>query len=172
MDYIAGQSRDHDDDHKVTHLYAGDFSNPGWPMCARGWNRDEGQSYSIWRGNISDGGICAICQRRVNAGLPPVPYKGYRVNPEFIVDGRKRIILRPNIRIDTEDQFEAYYKGYLIVCWYMAADVETLAVLPSKEWPEPYVAYCSAADGCHIVNGSVAESLEAAIIICIQNILL
>jgi hypothetical protein len=70
--YISGQSRDHDDDHKVSHLYKGDFSNPGLPMCARGWNRDDGSSYSIWRGNIGEGGLCKICIRRAMKGLDGV----------------------------------------------------------------------------------------------------
>lgn len=73
--YIAGQSRDHDDDHKVTHLYKGDFTDPGFPMCVRGWNRDNGRSYSIWRGNVSNGGVCAICFRRAIAGKEPAQPK-------------------------------------------------------------------------------------------------
>lgn len=67
--YIAGCSRDHDDDHKVTHLYKGDFNNPGLPMCARGWNRAGGSGYSIWRGVISSGGLCKVCVRRAMKGL-------------------------------------------------------------------------------------------------------
>lgn len=73
--YIAGQSRDHNDDHRVTHLYKGDFGSPGLPMCARGWNRDNGTSYSIWRGNISPAGICRVCERRALKGLDGVPAK-------------------------------------------------------------------------------------------------
>lgn len=59
------------EERKVTHLYElgennMDFRNP---MCRRGWNRDDGQSYSIWRGQISDRGLCKICVRRAAAGL-------------------------------------------------------------------------------------------------------
>jgi hypothetical protein len=76
--YIPGQNRTHKDDPKVTHLYKGDFNDPGLPMCVRGWNRDNGESYSIWRNNISSGGICKICLRRAQKGLEGVPSK-YRV---------------------------------------------------------------------------------------------
>lgn len=71
--YISGQSRDHNDDHKVTHLYKGTFSDPGAPMCKRGWNRDEGTGYSIWRNNISPVGLCKICVRRAMEGRDPAP---------------------------------------------------------------------------------------------------
>lgn len=76
--YISGQSRDHHDDHKVTHLYKGTFSEPGWPMCKRGWNRFNGEEYSIWRNNISNGGICQICLKRAIKGKDGVPPKNYK----------------------------------------------------------------------------------------------
>lgn len=72
---ITGQSRDTDDNHKVTHLYKGTFDDPGWPMCKRGWNREDGTEYSIWRNNVSKGGICQICLRRTLAGKNPIPPK-------------------------------------------------------------------------------------------------
>lgn len=75
--YITGQSRDHDDDHKVTHLYKGTFDEPGLPMCKRGWNRDNGTAYSIWRNNISPGGICKICLKRAIENKEPIPSKEY-----------------------------------------------------------------------------------------------
>lgn len=46
-----------------------DFLNP---MCRRGWNRDNGKSYSIFRNNISDYGICKVCIRRAAKGLKGV----------------------------------------------------------------------------------------------------
>jgi len=76
--YITGQSRDHSDDHKVTHLYKGDYDKPDGPMCKRGWNRDNGTGYSIWRGNISKGGLCSICLRRATQGKDIVPRKKYK----------------------------------------------------------------------------------------------
>lgn len=51
---------------RVSHLYQigenlMDFLNP---MCRRGWNRDDGETYSIWRGHIGDKGICKTCAKR------------------------------------------------------------------------------------------------------------
>lgn len=66
--YIAGMDRSSEGNKLVTHLYKGDFSDPGFPMCKRGWNRDNGSDYSIWRGNISEKGICDICMRRAEQG--------------------------------------------------------------------------------------------------------
>lgn len=76
-DYIEGLGRDYP--HPATsHLYAGDFSDPGWPMCARGWNRDDGTAYSIWRGNTGRRGTCLVCIRRAIEGRDPVPPKDAR----------------------------------------------------------------------------------------------
>jgi hypothetical protein len=72
-EYITGQNRTHKYARGVTHLYDGDFANPGNPLCKRGWNREDGLSYSIWRGNISRDGICKVCRRRAENGLPGVP---------------------------------------------------------------------------------------------------
>lgn len=74
--YIAGMDRCGRRD-IVTHLYKGTFSNPGLPMCSRGWNRD-GQAYSIFRGNISDAGLCKICLRRALENRPGVRAKRQR----------------------------------------------------------------------------------------------
>jgi len=70
--YITGLGRDYPHP-RTAHLYKGTFSDPGDPMCARGWNRDGGTSYSIWRNNVGDGGICKICIRRANEGREPIP---------------------------------------------------------------------------------------------------
>ena len=66
--YITGLGRD--DPHPPrSHLYDGNHSDPGLPLCKYGWNRDGGESYSIWRGNIGDKGICKICLKRADKGL-------------------------------------------------------------------------------------------------------
>lgn len=72
--YIMGLGRDYPHP-KLSHLYKGDFSDPGLPMCRRGWNRDNGQSYSIWRGNVGSHGVCLICLKRARAGKDGVPAK-------------------------------------------------------------------------------------------------
>lgn len=66
--YIPGLGRDVPHP-RLSHLYAGTLHEPGNPMCARGWNRDDGQSYSIWRNNVGHGGICKTCLRRAQKGL-------------------------------------------------------------------------------------------------------
>lgn len=67
--YIVGMDRipEPECQRKVTHLYKGTFDDPGLPMCKKGWNRGDG--YSIWRGNISEKGICKVCLKRANEGL-------------------------------------------------------------------------------------------------------
>ncbi len=65
--YILGLGRDVPHP-KTAHLYRGTFADPGLPMCRAGWNRDDGQAYSIWRGNMGEDGICGRCLRRAQAG--------------------------------------------------------------------------------------------------------
>jgi hypothetical protein len=72
--YIAGLSREVPYP-KIAHLYHGNFADPGLPMCKRGWNRDKGTSYSIWRGQMGENGICSVCWRRAQKNL-----KGVKVN--------------------------------------------------------------------------------------------
>jgi hypothetical protein len=83
--YVVGLGRDVPHP-KRSHLYKGEFSDPGDPMCRYGWNRDDGTSYSIWRGNYGDAGVCRICLRRAQAGLPPVPPRGYDEALERAID--------------------------------------------------------------------------------------
>lgn len=66
-----------DTQRKVTHLYElgeniMDFGNP---MCVRGWNRENGTAYSIFRGHVSEAGLCKVCVRRASLGLSGVPAK-------------------------------------------------------------------------------------------------
>ncbi len=68
--YVIGQDRN--DPKAVAHLYKGTFSDPGNPMCARGWNREDGQSYSIFR-NSRTGELCKICTRRAALDKPAIP---------------------------------------------------------------------------------------------------
>jgi hypothetical protein len=69
-EYVTGQDRN--EPTVVAHLYRGAFDNVGDPMCARGWNRLDGQGYSIFR-NLHDVRICKTCTRRAKAKLPPAP---------------------------------------------------------------------------------------------------
>lgn len=84
-EYITGVFRGDNGDNMVTHLYKGDFQNPGFPMCSRGWQRKwfdasgrvQDWEYSIFRNNISNAGICNVCYRRALEGKAPFeePYK-------------------------------------------------------------------------------------------------
>lgn len=63
---------------RLAHLYEVDPTAQmdfGNPMCIYGWNRDGGESYSIWRGNVGTGGICKHCIRRASRGLPGLESK-------------------------------------------------------------------------------------------------
>lgn len=79
-EYVSGVFRGDGGDKMVTHLYQGNMSNPGFPMCSRGWQRKyfdkNGKlvdwEYSIFRNNWSEAGACQICQRRAYAGLSPI----------------------------------------------------------------------------------------------------
>lgn len=70
-DYITGLDRN--DQHLVSHLYTGTFNEVGAPMCARGWNRSDGEGFSIFRNNEGDAGICKVCLRRAEEKRDPVP---------------------------------------------------------------------------------------------------
>ena len=68
--YIVGQDRNEPE--AVAHLYNGTFDNPGLPMCVRGWNRSDGEGYSIFRDNWT-GAICKVCLRRAKQKKDGVP---------------------------------------------------------------------------------------------------
>lgn len=72
--YILGLGRDYPHP-RIAHLYKGSFGDPGLPMCRYGWNRGGGETYSIWRGNMGQDGVCAICLRRARQGLNGVMVK-------------------------------------------------------------------------------------------------
>lgn len=67
--YVTGLDRN--DQHLVTHLYCGEFGDPGDPMCIRGWNRSDGLGYSIFR-NCGLDRICKTCLRRAEEKRDPV----------------------------------------------------------------------------------------------------
>lgn len=66
QEYITGQFRGDGGENMVSHLYKGTFSDPGFPMCSRGWQRKwyykngkiKDYEYSIFRNNISM--VCAF----------------------------------------------------------------------------------------------------------------
>jgi len=84
-EYIPGMGRNPGEERQVSHLYV-EITLPDpddvrltidtyLPMCQRGWNRSNGASFSIFRGHVAARGVCKICQRRAEAGLPGVESK-------------------------------------------------------------------------------------------------
>ena len=45
------------------------------PMCRYGWNRSNGEGFSIFRGHTGDKGLCKICGQRARQGLPGIEAK-------------------------------------------------------------------------------------------------
>lgn len=88
--YVSGVFRGDGGERMVTHLYKGEFGGPLVPMCSRGWQRKyfdkDGKlidwEFSIFRNNYSEAGICAVCQRRAAANLPPIEQPRTRYNPK------------------------------------------------------------------------------------------
>lgn len=55
------------------HAYSGEnYNELDAPMCGYGWNRSNGHRFSILRNYGSVRGRCAICRRRIEAGLQPI----------------------------------------------------------------------------------------------------
>jgi len=42
------------------------------PMCGYGWNRSNGEAFSIFRGSYGTEGNCKLCQRNLAAGKSPI----------------------------------------------------------------------------------------------------
>jgi hypothetical protein len=72
VEYVTGMGRNTGEEKLKTHLYRGTMDNPGLPMCRRGWNRSDGERYSIFRNNVSNAGICKTCLARAEKKLPGV----------------------------------------------------------------------------------------------------
>lgn len=68
--YRSGQCRN--DETALSHTYA-EMSDGGLlPMCGYGWNRANGEGFSILRGSPGSEGDCKLCARRVRMNYPPV----------------------------------------------------------------------------------------------------
>lgn len=55
----------------VSHIYKGNFDGPLEPMCKKGWNRDKGKGFSIWRNNLGRH-ICRNCLKNTLKELNPI----------------------------------------------------------------------------------------------------
>jgi hypothetical protein len=72
MKYVEAIGRNPGEELQHSHLYAVDEKNNYKPMCIYGWNRSDGQAFSIFRGHRGAKGLCKICEKRALAGLPPI----------------------------------------------------------------------------------------------------
>lgn len=67
--YRSGSCRNND--RALSHTYAETEAGNLWPMCDYGWNRSNGNRFSIFRGSPGTEGDCKICQRNVELGKRP-----------------------------------------------------------------------------------------------------
>lgn len=76
--YVPGMGRNPGEQYGRSHLY---YVTDDWdyePMCGYGWNRSNGEAFSIFRGHIAMRGICKFCQKRADKklrGVPPMKHK-------------------------------------------------------------------------------------------------
>jgi hypothetical protein len=92
--YIAGLGRANQDYGLLeeTHLYEVkniDGETGYFPLCKRGFNRDYGTGFSIFRGNSGDLGCCQVCNERARKGRP-----GLKLNPSRKVKKKIKKLLQ------------------------------------------------------------------------------
>ena len=69
---VSGVDRNNPDKSR-SHLYADMQGDIGLvPMCDYGWNRSDGEGFSIFRGWTSARGQCQICARRAASNALPI----------------------------------------------------------------------------------------------------
>lgn len=79
--YRSGQCRN--DDGALMHTYAEMDDGRLLPMCGYGWNRSNGEGFSIFRGPPGTEGDCLLCRRNVAADKPPTE-RGVRHKTRWI----------------------------------------------------------------------------------------
>jgi len=70
--YIEAIGRNPGEGNNHSHLYAIDVNGDLWPMCIYGWNRSDGERFSVLRGYVGKRGLCKICSKRAKEEKPPV----------------------------------------------------------------------------------------------------
>lgn len=86
--YVEAIGRNPGEERQHSHLYvsvgpptdvaalAGLGARTGYlPMCRYGWNRSDGAGFSILRGHRGARGLCKVCDRRRERGLPGIGAK-------------------------------------------------------------------------------------------------
>lgn len=69
--YRSGQDRNDTERKNRTHTYA-ETEDGLFPMCGYGWNRSDGEDFSIFRGSPGTEGDCRLCRKNVAAGKEPI----------------------------------------------------------------------------------------------------
>lgn len=69
--YISGVCRNNPDNSR-SHTYAYTAAGNLWPMCDYGWNRSDGEGFSILRGWHGARGHCKLCEANEESGKRPV----------------------------------------------------------------------------------------------------
>lgn len=67
-----------------THLYEVTDDDGYYPLCSRGFNRDYGLGFSIFRGNVGDIGVCQVCEGRGAKQRPGLRWKRSRKTKKAI----------------------------------------------------------------------------------------
>lgn len=68
LKYRSGQCRNNP--RALTHTYC-ETEEGLFPMCGYGWNRSNGEAFSIFRGAPGTEGACKLCRKNVAAGRAP-----------------------------------------------------------------------------------------------------
>lgn len=79
--YRSGQDRN--EDRALSHTYAETAAGNPWPMCGYGWNRSDGERFSIFRGSPGTEGDCRLCGKAVASGKRPTT-KGIRHKTKWL----------------------------------------------------------------------------------------
>ena len=69
LKYRSGQCRN--DPNAKDHTYV-ETDEGLLPMCGYGWNRSNGERFSIFRGSPGTEGACKLCQKNVAANKSPI----------------------------------------------------------------------------------------------------
>ena len=69
ISYRSGVCRN--EPRRESHTYA-ETEAGLFPMCGYGWNRSDGEGFSIFRGSTGTEGSCLRCQNNLRAGKPPL----------------------------------------------------------------------------------------------------
>jgi hypothetical protein len=69
ISFRAGDDRN--EPYARSHTYA-ETADGLFPMCGYGWNRSNGESFSIFRSSLGTEGHCKLCRKNLSDGKAPV----------------------------------------------------------------------------------------------------